>query len=63
MLFSRRYTAFVEFEEFDQMSNSDSPYIFRSFLGKNRIFTTFRFNTQYVFLESGKRFSLRKRQI
>jgi hypothetical protein len=38
------------------MSNSDSPHIFRSFLGKNRIFTTFRFNTQYVFPESGKRF-------
>jgi hypothetical protein len=27
-----------------------------SFLGKNRIFATFRFNTQYAFLESGKRF-------
>src|SRR3569623_1014778 len=27
-----------------------------SLLGKNRIFATFRFNTQYAFPESGKRF-------
>ncbi len=33
-----------------------------SFLGKNRIFATFRFNIQ-AFPESGKRFSLRKCQI
>src|SRR3569623_157625 len=38
------------------MSNSDSPHIFTSFLGKNRIFATFRFNTQYAFPESGKHF-------
>ena len=31
-----------------------------SFLGKNCIFATFRFNTQQVFPESGKRFSLRR---
>jgi hypothetical protein len=42
------------------MSNLDSPHIFYPkkwvILGKNRIFATFRFNTQYVFSESGKRF-------
>jgi hypothetical protein len=30
---------------------------------KNRMFATFRFNTQYAFPESGKRFSLLKCQI
>jgi hypothetical protein len=39
------------------MSNSDSPLPQkRLFLVKNRIFMTFRFNTQYAFSESGKRF-------
>ena len=57
--FSRRYTAFLESEEFYKCQIR-IPRTFLpqkgSFLGKNRIFATFRFNTQYAFPESGKRF-------
>jgi hypothetical protein len=42
------------------MSNSDSPHIFKPFLGKNRIFAIFRFNIQYAFPESEKRFFVSK---
>jgi hypothetical protein len=53
-----RYTTFLESEEFYQCQIR-IPRTFlpqkESFLGKNRIFATFRFNTQYAFSESGNR--------
>ena len=58
-LFLRRYTACLESEEFYKYQIR-IPRTFLpqkgSFLGKNRIFTTFRFSTQYAFPESVKRF-------
>ena len=58
--FSRRYTAFLESEEFYKCQIRILCTFLPQkglFLGKNRIFATFRFNIQYAFPELGKRFS------
>jgi hypothetical protein len=56
--FLRQYTAFLESQEFYKcqirIPRTFSPQK-GSFLHKNRIFATFRFNTQYAFPELGKR--------
>jgi hypothetical protein len=50
-LFASIYRLFLNQEAFFADSHDDP-----SFLDKNRIFATFRFNTQYAFPESGKCF-------